>query len=144
MFRKRLLSFTIDFFIIILPILIICFLYVVFEQGINEVFEKVLYFIMLLSVLCYVFGIYLKDIIGRRSIGNRIMHLKIEDKKGYKPSVIQLIVRNLSFLIWPVEVGLLLRDKERIGDKIAQTRVVEEREARGSQGDGSVDTLEKV
>ncbi len=131
MFRKRLLSFTIDFFIIMIPLLIVCFLYAAFEQGANEVFKKILYFMVLLAVLWYVFGIYLKDIIGRRSIGKKIMHLKIEDKKGHEASIIQLIVRNLSFFIWPVEAVLLLLDKERIGDKVAGTRVVDCQVSRG-------------
>lgn len=126
MLRKRILSFIIDYLIIVLPLMIGSFLFVLFEQRINEsVFEKGFYTLFLLIILYYVFGVFFKDIIGKRSIGKRIAKIKIIQKNGEKPTYGQVFVRNLTFCIWPVEAILLLLNQERLGDRIAGTKLEE-------------------
>ena len=127
MFRKRVLSWIIDYGILLGFLYLYGFI-AVFLQNIlsEEMLDKTVYPITIVVLVAFYAGLLLKDVINKRSLGKKIMHLKIEDKEGYELSIFQLIVRNFYFFAWPIEVGLLLANKERIGDRKAGTRVVEE------------------
>ena len=116
---KRILAFLIDH-------LIICFTFVLL--GMVEMFVKTdfelfwkLYYIFL---LVFMFIYFFKDVINGQSIGKRIMKIKVVDLNENKPSLFNLIVRNITILIWPIEALLVLLDKERLGDRLAKTKVV--------------------
>jgi len=116
---KRILAFLIDH-------IIICFAFVmlgmvqVFVKTDFELFWK-LYYIFLLA---FMFSYFFKDVINGQSIGKRIMKIKVVDLNGNKPSLFNLIIRNITILIWPVEALLVLLDKERLGDRLAKTKIV--------------------
>ena len=59
------------------------------------------------------------------------MKLKIKSYDGKEPNFRQLLARNISMFIWPVELILLFLGKQRLGDKRAKTMVVKE----GADGD---------
>lgn len=133
MFRKRVVSWIIDYGIILGLFYSYGFIAVFLQDRLNEeILDKTVYPMTIVVLIVFYVALILKDVIHKKSLGKKIMHLKIEDKDGYEPSIFQLIVRNLYFFMWPIEVGLLLADKERLGDKKAGTRVVEE----GTKGDG--------
>jgi len=72
---------------------------------------------------CY---LIVRDIIGKRSIGKRIMKLRIVDKtNGNNANFIKRLLRNITWLLGPIEIILFLISKERLGDKIAMTFVTE-------------------
>ena len=117
---KRIAAFLIDH-------IIICFTFAIL--GMVEVFVKKdfelfwkLYYIFLLA---FMFIYFFKDVINGQSIGNRIMKIKVVDLNGNKASLFNLIIRNITILIWPVEALLVLLDKERLGDRLAKTKVMD-------------------
>ena len=65
-----------------------------------------------------------RDIINGQSIGKRIAGIKVVDNSEKNAAWWQLILRNISVIIWPLEAVLLLVDKKRIGDRPANTKVV--------------------
>ena len=85
----------------------------------------IVYLVMLLIILSLY---YTKDIIGGQSIGKRIMRIKIIAKDGGKPSIFRLILRNITISIWPIEFIILSLGKEKLGDRIAKTKIIEIRQ----------------
>lgn len=79
-------------------------------------------FVFLGLMLLYFF----KDSFGARSIAKRITKLQVVDNTtGKAASVMQCFLRNLTIVIWPVEVLItLFNSQRRLGDLIAGTRVV--------------------
>ena len=53
------------------------------------------------------------------------MKIKVVDLNDNKPSLLNLIIRNITIIIWPVEALLVLLDKERLGDRLAKTKVID-------------------
>lgn len=66
-----------------------------------------------------------KDIFSGRSVAKRILKLQVISVKTDKPaSPVQCILRNLTIIIWPVEVIVtMVNPTRRLGDLIANTRV---------------------
>ena len=125
MFRKRILAFIIDDMLVITPCLLLSLVYIFDQKAIDtSSFAKTFYIIYLLSMVWGSYGIIFKDLLGGRSLGKKLLRLSIYSKNGSKPTILQLLIRNLFLIIWPVELMLLLFDKTRIGDKIAKTIVV--------------------
>jgi len=80
---------------------------------------------MIIAFIAYAF----KDIFNGRSVGKRILGLYVRNHDDFAktPRYYYLIIRNLFLFLWPVELILLLidRDSRRLGDKLAKTQVVE-------------------
>lgn len=119
--NKRILAFLIDH-------IIICFAFALL--GVVEMFLKTdiepfwkMYYIFLLA---FMFIYFFKDVLGGQSIGKRLTKIKVVDFNGNKPRVLNLIVRNITILIWPIEALLVFLGKQRLGDKLAKTKVVEQ------------------
>ncbi len=69
----------------------------------------------------------LKDVLFRNaSIGKKTFNLSIVSQfNGEKPNIWRIILRNITLVIWPVEVYLVLyKQKTRLGDRLAKTKVV--------------------
>lgn len=66
-----------------------------------------------------------KDIFSGRSPAKRILKMQVIDNKtGQVANPIKCLVRNLTTILWPLEVIFVLIDpKRRLGDKIAGTRI---------------------
>ena len=79
-----------------------------------ELFWKMYYIFLLVFMFIYFF----KDVINGQSIGKRIMKIKVVDLNGNKASLFNLIIRNITIFIWPVEALLVLLNKERLGDRL--------------------------
>lgn len=69
---------------------------------------------------------FFKDSFGARSIAKRMTKLQVVDNRtGKAASVMQCFVRNLTIVIWPVEVLItIFNSQRRLGDFVAGTRVV--------------------
>lgn len=118
---KRLLASLIDYnivlFIIQVPQMIILYLvgkdfFYMFDElmNLNIIFSFLL-------MLC-------KDLVFKNaSVGKRIMGLEIINKNGNIPSSIVIILRNITIVIWPIEILLLIIFKRRVGDFIFNTTV---------------------
>lgn len=68
-----------------------------------------------------------KDVFNK-SVGKKILKLKVIDGDGKKSTVWKRILRNLTMPIWPVEVLIMLvrKDHLRLMDLLLDTNVVEE------------------
>jgi uncharacterized RDD family membrane protein YckC len=72
------------------------------------------------------FSLYFnKDIYLGRSIAKRVFRLQIVDIKTNKPAnPLRCLVRNLTLVLWPIEVvAALINNERRIGDFIAGTKL---------------------
>lgn len=68
-------------------------------------------------------------------MAKRIYGYKLIDVKSQKPaSEFQCMLRNLTYLIWPLEAIILsVNPKRRLGDYIANTELIEEQETDGEE-----------
>lgn len=66
-----------------------------------------------------------KDIFNGRSPAKRILKMQVIDNKtGQVANPLKCLARNLTIVLWPLEVIFVLVDpKRRLGDKIAGTRI---------------------
>jgi len=72
------------------------------------------------------FSVYFnKDIFNGRSPAKRILKMQVIDNKtGLVANPLKCLVRNLTIVLWPIEViFVLINPKRRLGDKIAGTRI---------------------
>lgn len=116
--RLRYIAFVIDF---LLPTVIIMVLYTIVEYALNknDPYPTAMAWIL-------VFSLILKDIFGN-SFGKRLFGLKIVSMiDGQKPTINQLILRNLLVFLLPIEAFMVVSkpDHRRIGDFLAKTQVV--------------------
>jgi uncharacterized RDD family membrane protein YckC len=74
----------------------------------------------------FAFSLYFnKDIYLGRSLAKRALKLQVVDIKTNKPAnPIRCLVRNLTIILWPIEVVVgLINNERRIGDFIAGTKL---------------------
>jgi uncharacterized RDD family membrane protein YckC len=121
---KRLGSMLLDHFIMCLVsavIVIPLFLITFFTQRYFNVQSS-----WIIGVV--VFIIYFnKDFFRGKSPAKRILGLQVISKKDNKPaSRIRCFLRNLTIVLWPIEVVITLFSRQRrLGDLIAGTKVIE-------------------
>lgn len=125
-FRKRILSFVIDI-IIFMGIFLIINIIPFYDDYImsSNNFDRRYYIVYSISLLAIFIAFIAKDAVGGQSIGKRIMKIKVISIKGTYLSAWRLLIRNLTFFIWPIEALLMFADKKRLGDRIAGTDVAE-------------------
>lgn len=92
------------------------------HEQTNMNFGGPLFYVSLLGFALY----FCKDIINGRSIGKRITKTQIIDSQTKQvASPLKCFIRNISCVIWPVEVLVtLIHPGRRLGDRIAGTKVV--------------------
>ncbi len=117
--KKRIFAIVIDYLIILFICLIPLFIYAMANAfNVFEALNSVTSFSMLLLIL--------KDLpFKNASIGKRIMKIEIRKENNEVPSICQIILRNITIIIWPIECLLILLKKKRIGDIICNTKVIE-------------------
>lgn len=113
LFYKRCMAFFLD----LLFCSLIAFVLIVVSSYINPMHDN-----MINIVICdlpLLFAFFCKDVL-KPSIGKRIMKLNIYSIKGREDiKISKLIIRNLSIVIWPVEVYALnsSNGEQRFADK---------------------------
>jgi uncharacterized RDD family membrane protein YckC len=76
---------------------------------------------------CSMMYLVIRDIIGKKSIGKRIFKLKIVNKcDNSETNFLKRLLRNITWLLTWVDILVFLISKERLGDKIFGTDVVEQ------------------
>ena len=122
--EKRVKAFIVDYILTFLIILMHCWL----ESAFDLKDVPIIGFIYPFSAFYFVFfAMLFKDIIGGRSIGKRLMHIRVINYYGKKPLRRNLILRNLTCCVLPLEIvefSLLSKKKQRLGDRWAKTQVV--------------------
>lgn len=117
---KRIISITIDFFIVSFIGLGLFFMAVELFNITNKELYNILEFIWM-SLLFVI-----KDLPYREgSLGKKICKLEVLNLNNKRLSNSIKILRNFMILIWPVELILLVLFNKRLGDIIFKTKVVE-------------------
>jgi uncharacterized RDD family membrane protein YckC len=66
-----------------------------------------------------------KDFLQGRSPAKRLLGLQLQDKTGAPANELRAFLRNVTAMLWPVEVLLIvLGSRKRLGDYVAGTQVV--------------------
>ena len=103
-------------FLLIIPLL---------ESGNNNDIIPIIIRFFIISY-CSMSFLIIRDILGKRSIGKIIMKLKIVNKiDGNESNTQKRFLRNLTWLLGPLDIIIFLITKERLGDKIFGTNVVD-------------------
>jgi uncharacterized RDD family membrane protein YckC len=129
MFNKRIYAWIVDFLIAcgIQFVLMVFFFFIPLfsNMGVwdmNNIMAR-----ELTITYCSVMYLVIRDIMGKKSIGKRIFNLKIINKDdNTEANFAKRILRNVTMLLGPVEIVIFFILKERLGDKIAGTNVVEQ------------------
>ena len=124
-FRKRLLAVGIDIAILVL-VFMIANIIPIYDDYIMTArdFGRSYYIVYGIILLIIEIGFLCKDVIGGQSIGKKIVHIKVVNEDESKANLLQLIIRNITILIWPIEVIIFLLGKRKIGDVISKTMIV--------------------
>jgi uncharacterized RDD family membrane protein YckC len=82
---------------------------------------------MFIITYCSVMYLVIRDNIGKKSIGKRIFKLKIVNKiDNNESNFSKRFLRNITWLLGGIDIIVFLLLKERLGDKIVGTDVVEQ------------------
>jgi uncharacterized RDD family membrane protein YckC len=82
---------------------------------------------MFIITYCSMMYLVIRDIIGKKSIGKRIFKLKIVNKcDNSEAKFLKRLLRNVTWLLTWIDIVVFLILKERLGDKIFGTNVVEQ------------------
>jgi len=92
------------------------------EQQSKGFFNGPFLYVNLLGFALY----FCKDSVNGQSIAKRILKLQVIDSRtGLVASPMKCLIRNLSIILWPVEVlASLINTSRRLGDRIAGTKLV--------------------
>jgi uncharacterized RDD family membrane protein YckC len=126
MSEKRIFAWLIDFFItgLIQTVLMVLFLIMPLMGMISDEITFNVMTRILTITYCSMSFMILRDIIGKKSIGKMVMKLKIVNKNdGNESNPFKRFIRNITWLLGPIEIFVFLFTKERIGDKIAGTDI---------------------
>ena len=127
-FIERFAAFFIDFIILTLITLAVCFIIVVpIMLGLKPGDDaRIVIRLSNIILLANFIAVMFKDIRTGQSIGKKIMKLQVRDSTDTTklPNKGKLILRNTTLILWFIEVIVLLISKRRIGDIIASTCVV--------------------
>jgi uncharacterized RDD family membrane protein YckC len=118
MLGKRILADLIDFFAITTTFTSLSFIGMFYWD-----FKGMPTFMYDIFLFFCIFIIIIKDIVGGKSIGKRIMKVEVVSTSSSKLNIGRLMLRNVTFIIWPIEAIVLLSTRKRIGDIIAKTDV---------------------
>ena len=122
-FIKRLFAFIIDVFIISISLIVFTLLLSIYVNKYNILIRN---FELLISIT-YLTLLIFKDVPFKRSIGKIIMKIKIYYSDSEKKvSIFSLILRNITIIIYPIEVLCYLfvfKTRNKLGDILAKTRV---------------------
>ena len=105
---------------LIIPIAVL--LVIILEELGYELINGMSFYIWIFIIFVY----YHKDFFNAKSPAKRIMGYQIIDIKTEKPATeLQCFIRNLTILIWPLEVIVgFINPERRIGDYLANTKVI--------------------
>lgn len=115
---KRLLAVTIDLMSVTAIMMVLSKLGNFLRGDPN--FDLPFYSILILFLL--------KDLVNKEgSLGKRILQLQImPEEKSDITDYLKRIIRNITLVIWPIEVIVLIIFKRRIGDMICATDVIKQ------------------
>ncbi|SHM45129.1 RDD family protein [Gracilibacillus kekensis] len=126
--KSRIFAFMIDHFVLTI---IAVFPLIIYLMNAEMQAGFIVAFVGLWIFIFFIF-FTIRDTFKGKSLGKRIIGITVRDAKNIDsvPTISRLFVRNLLVIIWPVEFIVLAtkENKQRLGDEIARTVVVKERD----------------
>lgn len=117
----RFVAFIVDHFVAC-AISVILFFGLTFAVNfsVHNIYDSIYIFFVIYYIL-----MVCKDLVFRNaSIGKKILKLKIVNESNCMPNIAIVVLRNIFFLIWPIEVIVLLVKGKKIEDIIFKTKVI--------------------
>lgn len=129
LFKKRIIAYFADFFVVSAFMWIISFLLWMFVNP-YSVFTIYNYFPYVVPVLIMIYFVYCEKNKGS-TVGKALMFIEVRSFNGLKITYPQAIVRNLSKILWfpilfDLAIGKILKKNDRILSSISKTVVIEE------------------
>ena len=128
--NKRIYAGIIDYFIACVIQTVLMGLFLIRPLLLNNMDTTNIFNVMTRTFVitcCSWSYLIIRDIIGKKSIGKRIFKLKIINKyDNSETNFIKRFLRNITWLLGPIDIIIFLISKERLGDKIIGTNVVEQ------------------
>jgi len=125
MSAKRIIAYIIDMFIVGIIQVVLMVIFLIKPMVDNSLSFNVM-IRQLVITYCSMGFFIIRDIIGKKSLGKIIMKLKIINKSdGQETTLLKRLLRNLTWLLGPIEIIFYLITKERMGDQLVKTNVVE-------------------
>jgi uncharacterized RDD family membrane protein YckC len=122
---KRTIAFFIDFFITGMIQAILMMIFIISKSLANELDSSTVLPLAILITFTSMLYMVFRDCLGSKSIGKRIMKLSIISTETNLPAPFaKRLLRNITWLLGPVEIFYYMDSKKRLGDKIAKTNVV--------------------
>ncbi len=127
---KRMIAFVIDWNIMLLAPLLVSIASVIVMNNVSESFKTLFMLITIVAIFSAFFMVALKDIAFKgRSLGKRLFKMTVVDKTTrLSPTKRQLILRNAFFFMCPIDLMSLLLTGNTIGDGVANTEVIYEKD----------------
>ena len=124
---KRCAAWFVDWMLSCFPCLLFTILFMPFFERPSLNSGLVLLFV--LFVLWIPISFIFRDVIWKgRSVGKRLFFLQVLDVRTHEPaSAKQKVLRNLFLFLYPIDFFILLSSYRTIGDQIAHTIVVAEK-----------------
>ena len=122
--NKRFIAGAIDFFIAAIIQSILMFFFIMKPLVAQQIEANQVIILNLQITLISMLYLIVRDILGKRSIGKRIFKMKIVDTKSNETAnFMARLLRNITWLLGPIEIIVLLASGKRIGDIIAKTKI---------------------
>jgi uncharacterized RDD family membrane protein YckC len=126
--NKRIVAWIIDFVItcIIQSVLMGLFLIRPLMNNIGTNVDIFNIMVRQLSItFCSLIYLIVRDVLGNKSIGKRIMKLKIIDKNNNQANFPKRLFRNVTWVLGPIDIIIFFISGERLGDKMMGTKIIE-------------------
>jgi len=125
--NSRMKAGIIDFLIVAIIQSILMFIFVITPIMNKQVVEDQFLFLNLKITFISITYMLIRDILGGKSIGKKFFKLKIINLNNRKEAgMTNRLLRNVTWVLGPIEIVLLLINGKRIGDWISGTQVVKE------------------
>ena len=128
MFIKRIAAFIIDYAVVLM---IGCFLAVIINGVIFAISKNTAMMPTLIIALSLIYTmLFCRDIVNGQSLGKSLFKIKVVDASTNEmPNLANIILRNVTIFVWFIDfVILIFNSKQRLGDFMANTKVVEVQE----------------
>lgn len=111
--KKRIIAAILDLLLVLIIWQILSYVYYEFTHN---------YIPYYFAVLIYA----LRDLVFlRSSLFKKVLGLEIVKQDGSKPKIYEIILRNITIFIWPIDFLFLVKNKNRICDDFLKLKVEE-------------------
>ena len=126
--KKRVIAFVIDYLVCCLIQAVLMGILIFRAISRSEASGDDIFTLNLVITLISSLFLIFRDCFGNKSIGKRIMKLNVVDSENESSvGFARRLLRNITWLLGPIEVICFIFSGKRIGDMLARTTVREER-----------------